>query len=232
MEQQLALSIVVRLASHVRGKSAARDSCATSPMRGTPPQEFSAGFQSRMAWPPCAYRVILGSQSAGTSRPPSAGSRRAKVTCRPPQPKWMEEVLVSENKEKLIVITGAGGFIGGHLVSAFRARGYKAIRARRHQAVARLVPALRRCRESLARSESTRELRNRGPRRPRDLQPRRQHGRDGIHRKPQSALHAFRSDQYAHAAGGRPTRGATLFSIPPRRAFTTRTSRRPSKPLP
>lgn len=34
-----------------------------------------------------------------------------------------------ENKEKLIVVTGAGGFIGGHLVSSFRARGYKAIRA-------------------------------------------------------------------------------------------------------
>jgi len=33
------------------------------------------------------------------------------------------------SKEKLIVITGAGGFIGGHLVAAFRARGHKAIRA-------------------------------------------------------------------------------------------------------
>src|SRR5271165_4632388 len=29
----------------------------------------------------------------------------------------------------MIVVTGAGGFIGGHLVSAFRARGHKAIRA-------------------------------------------------------------------------------------------------------
>jgi len=36
---------------------------------------------------------------------------------------------VSENKQKLVVITGAGGFIGGHLVSVFRSRGYKAIRA-------------------------------------------------------------------------------------------------------
>lgn len=34
-----------------------------------------------------------------------------------------------EYKEKLTVVTGAGGFIGGHLVSFFRARGYKAIRA-------------------------------------------------------------------------------------------------------
>jgi GDP-D-mannose 3', 5'-epimerase len=41
----------------------------------------------------------------------------------------LEEVAVPENKEKLIVVTGAGGFIGGHLVSSFRARGYKAIRA-------------------------------------------------------------------------------------------------------
>jgi GDP-D-mannose 3',5'-epimerase len=36
---------------------------------------------------------------------------------------------VPENKEKLIVVTGAGGFIGGHLVSTFRSRGHKAIRA-------------------------------------------------------------------------------------------------------
>jgi len=36
---------------------------------------------------------------------------------------------VLESKGKLIVITGAGGFIGGHLVAAFRARGHKAIRA-------------------------------------------------------------------------------------------------------
>jgi GDP-D-mannose 3', 5'-epimerase len=41
----------------------------------------------------------------------------------------MEDTLVSENKEKLVVVTGAGGFIGGHLLSAFRARGYKSIRA-------------------------------------------------------------------------------------------------------
>jgi len=36
---------------------------------------------------------------------------------------------VPENDKQLIVVTGAGGFIGGHLVSAFRARGCKAIRA-------------------------------------------------------------------------------------------------------
>jgi GDP-D-mannose 3', 5'-epimerase len=33
-----------------------------------------------------------------------------------------------ENKDKLIVVTGAGGFIGGHLVAELRARGHKAIR--------------------------------------------------------------------------------------------------------
>jgi len=35
---------------------------------------------------------------------------------------------VPESKDKLLVVTGAGGFIGGHLVAAYRARGYKAIR--------------------------------------------------------------------------------------------------------
>jgi GDP-D-mannose 3', 5'-epimerase len=41
----------------------------------------------------------------------------------------VEEAVVPENKEKLVVVTGAGGFIGGHLVSSFRAGGYQAIRA-------------------------------------------------------------------------------------------------------
>jgi nucleoside-diphosphate-sugar epimerase len=36
---------------------------------------------------------------------------------------------VPEQKDKLIVVTGAGGFIGGHLVSHFRAQGHKNIRA-------------------------------------------------------------------------------------------------------
>lgn len=36
---------------------------------------------------------------------------------------------MASNKQDLVVVTGAGGFIGGHLVSDFRARGYKHIRA-------------------------------------------------------------------------------------------------------
>jgi GDP-D-mannose 3',5'-epimerase len=36
---------------------------------------------------------------------------------------------VPESKDKLIVVTGAGGFIGGHLVAEFRRRGHKHIRA-------------------------------------------------------------------------------------------------------
>ena len=34
-----------------------------------------------------------------------------------------------ESRDKLIVVTGAGGFIGGHLVATLRERGHKAIRA-------------------------------------------------------------------------------------------------------
>lgn len=34
-----------------------------------------------------------------------------------------------DNKDKLVVVTGAGGFIGGHLVAEFRRRGFKSIRA-------------------------------------------------------------------------------------------------------
>jgi GDP-D-mannose 3', 5'-epimerase len=36
---------------------------------------------------------------------------------------------VSTSQKDLIVVTGAGGFIGGHLVAAYRARGHRAIRA-------------------------------------------------------------------------------------------------------
>jgi GDP-D-mannose 3',5'-epimerase len=36
---------------------------------------------------------------------------------------------VPDNQNNLIVVTGAGGFIGGHLVSALRSRGHKHIRA-------------------------------------------------------------------------------------------------------
>ena len=36
---------------------------------------------------------------------------------------------MSEDKRKLVVVTGAGGFIGGHLVSSLRARGFHSIRA-------------------------------------------------------------------------------------------------------
>ena len=34
-----------------------------------------------------------------------------------------------DNRDKLVVVTGAGGFIGGHLVAEFRRRGFKSIRA-------------------------------------------------------------------------------------------------------
>ena len=40
-----------------------------------------------------------------------------------------KEDPLSSNQGKLIVVTGAGGFIGGHLVAAYRARGHRAIRA-------------------------------------------------------------------------------------------------------
>jgi GDP-D-mannose 3', 5'-epimerase len=40
----------------------------------------------------------------------------------------MEDTPVAQDKEGLIVVTGAGGFIGGHIVYAFRSRGYQHIR--------------------------------------------------------------------------------------------------------
>ena len=38
-------------------------------------------------------------------------------------------ILANMNKEELVLVAGAGGFIGGHLISALRAEGFETIRA-------------------------------------------------------------------------------------------------------
>ena len=46
------------------------------------------------------------------------------------------------DKDDLVVVTGGGGFIGGHLVADLRRRGHKRIRVGRRQAVRRVVPVV------------------------------------------------------------------------------------------
>ncbi len=85
-------------------------------------------------------------------------------------------------KDDLIVIAGAGGFIGGALVRYFHDQGFTNIRAvdkkplpdwyQRVDGVEMLVP----------RSEREGKRRPRLRRRGRSLQPGRRHGRDGFHR--------------------------------------------------
>jgi GDP-D-mannose 3',5'-epimerase len=72
-------------------------------------------------------RVILVISPPGTAH----ASRILKriIDLLPAASERAKEVFVAENTGKLIVVAGAGGFIGGHLVSAFRSRGHKAIRA-------------------------------------------------------------------------------------------------------
>ncbi len=55
-----------------------------------------------------------------------------------------------------VVVTGAGGFIGGHLVADVPRRVYKHSR-RGHQAARRVVPAIQRCRKSLRSTSNDKE---------------------------------------------------------------------------
>ena len=71
---------------------------------------------------------------------------------------------------------------------------------------------LRRRREpSCSTSARCDALRARPPRARRRLQPRRRHGRHGLHREQQGALHALGADQHAHAAWPRATHGVERF---------------------
>ena len=84
--------------------------------------------------------------------------------------------------EDLIVIAGAGGFIGGSLVRYFHDRGYSQDPGGRQEAAVRMVPTHPRRREPLPGFERTAELRPGLRRRRRGLQPGRRHGRHGLHR--------------------------------------------------
>ena len=53
------------------------------------------------------------------------------------------------SRDKLIVITGAGGFIGGNLVKYFSDKGFTRIRAVDKKPICEWVLARARCRESL-----------------------------------------------------------------------------------
>ena len=110
-----------------------------------------------------------------------------------------------------VLVTGAGGFIGGHLVARLREQGVEHIRGVDRVPLGRVVPALRRCRQPERRPAGPGGLpeRLRGHRH--RVQPRRRHGRHGVHREQQGAVHAVGADLHPHAGGGPPGRGAAVL---------------------
>ena len=90
----------------------------------------------------------------------------------------------------------------------------------------RLAPGPRGRRERRRRSPGDRRLHGglRGD--GRVLPTRRRHGRHGLHREQQGAVHALGPDQHAYAAGGRRARTRSRSSIPLPPVFTMPTSRR------
>ena len=131
--------------------------------------------------------------------------------------------------DDLILVAGGGGFIGGHLVAGPSRAGLHEHPRRRREAVRRVVPALRRRRQPAARPRPSSAP---PARRPTGvalrLQPRRRHGRHGVHREQQGRLHAVGADQHAPAAWP-PATPASSASSTPRRRASTRPARQTSR---
>ena len=83
---------------------------------------------------------------------------------------------------KLAVVTGAGGFIGGHLVAEFRRQGYKHIRAVDEKPFAEWYQRFDDVENLSLDLNLKRKLRRHRKGRGRNLQSCREHGRHGLHR--------------------------------------------------
>ena len=116
--------------------------------------------------------------------------------------------------DELVVVAGAGGFIGGHLVADLLRRGCRRVRAVDIKPLDewyQLFPEVDNRSCDLRRAGSV--LRRHRWRRL-GLQPGRRHGRHGFHREPQGRLHAVGAHQHAPAAGRTgPWRPAVLLCL-------------------
>ena len=112
-----------------------------------------------------------------------------------------------------VLVTGAGGFIGGHLVARLRAEGVAARPRRRPDPARRVAPVLRRRGQPVRGPPGARRVPQRLRGRRHRLQPRRGHGRHGVHREQQGAVHALGADHDPHARGGAPGRRAAVLLL-------------------
>ena len=115
-------------------------------------------------------------------------------------------------KDKTILVAGGGGFIGGHLVAHFRQQGFKHIRSVDIKPLDEWYQVFDDVENVAGRSQAPRRLPGRLPRRRRSLQPRRRHGRHGLHREQQGPVHALGADQHAPAAWPRAKPASTASS--------------------
>ena len=127
--------------------------------------------------------------------------------------------------KKKILVAGGGGFIGGHLVARLLDEGHAGPRVdikpidEWYQVFGDVENVVADLKDRDACDAACRGRRRR-------LQPRRRHGRHGLHREQQGPVHAQRADQHAPAAGGAGEQVRRGSSTPPAPASTTPTSRR------
>ena len=128
-------------------------------------------------------------------------------------------------KDDLVVVTGGGGFIGGHLVADLRRQGYKKIRAvdikpldewyQRFDDVENLSLDLNLKENCETAAEGARQIYNLAA----DM------GGMGFIENNKAAVHAVGAHQHAHAAWPPRKSASSASSTPPRPASTTATSR-------
>ncbi len=118
------------------------------------------------------------------------------------------------DKDDLIVITGAGGFIAGSLTRYFAEQGYTNIRAIDRKPLPDWYLRVPGVESICCRSQRRGQCHRGGQRRDRGLQPRGRHGRHGLHRELPRRVPALDPGQHAPDRGLLPgRRGALLLQL-------------------
>ena len=132
-----------------------------------------------------------------------------------------------------VLVTGAGGFIGGHLVRRLREDGVRSVRAVDCKPLDEWYQVFDDVENVARRPAAARRLPRGRRRRRHGVQPGRRHGRHGLHREQQGPVHAVGARHHAHARGRpRGRRRALLLLVVGLRVRRRASRRRPrSSPL-